>query len=147
MINSNPVTAGGSSFLRTQETRMDLTTLQDEHPQLAASLITSGIEQGRQQERERIGAIIGCEAANGRESLAQHLAFKTDMNAAMAVAALSVTPVVKTTAAANDDGSGFERVMATINNPQIDASDEEKAQDDADAIARRIASYSAGARQ
>ena len=43
-------------------------------------------------ERERIKAIIGSESAKGREDLAQHLAFDTDMKSAQAIAMLDKAP-------------------------------------------------------
>jgi signal peptide peptidase SppA len=130
-----------TSTLQHEETVMDLETLQAEHPQLVAALIAQGVDQGRAQERERIGAIVGAESAQGREQLARHLAFATDMPAEMAVAALEAAPVQAAQAPETPTAtSGFEQVMAAMGNPAIepDGDDEEDALED---VAKRLAAY------
>jgi len=51
-----------------------------------------GVTAGRKEAQERISAILGADEATGRETLAQHFAFKSDMSAEAAVAALAVSP-------------------------------------------------------
>jgi signal peptide peptidase SppA len=51
-----------------------------------------GIKEGVVAERARAKAILGSEHAEGREGLAQHLAFSTDMPAEQAVATLQAAP-------------------------------------------------------
>lgn len=53
----------------------------------------------RIEERARLAAILGCEAANGREELALHLATATDMDAGAAQNVLSVSGKVTLTSA------------------------------------------------
>src|SRR6266536_1236970 len=50
--------------------------------------IAEGRKAGAAGERERVKAILGSEHAKGREALAQHLAFDTEMPAEAAIAAL-----------------------------------------------------------
>lgn len=52
----------------------------------------TGLTEGATAERTRIGAILGSEEAKGRESLAQHYAFKTAQPAEDAVAAMAAAP-------------------------------------------------------
>jgi hypothetical protein len=162
----NPAHERGSSFLAVEDNDMtdnnhkaeapspqtlSLDSLKADHPQVVESIkaegrdeaIAEGLRQGRQQERERIGAIIAADAAKGREQLAQHLAFATDMAAEMALITLDAAPTkaeVKTAACV----TGFEQAMASVNNPAIDADDGEHEEEDADAVAKRIARFSQG---
>ncbi len=102
-----------------------------------------GVQQGRQQERDRIAAIISADTAKGREQLAQHLAFATDMAADMALATLDAAPV-KPEAAHPVSVTGFEQAMATVNNPAIEPDDGEHEEDNTDSVAKRIAQFSKG---
>lgn len=49
--------------------------------------------EGAKSERQRVGAILGCEEAKGREKLANHIAFNTSMNLEDARAMLSASAV------------------------------------------------------
>ena len=132
---------------------LSLNNLKADHPQLiqalhdewtqanAGAVHNQSIEAGRQQERERIAAILDSDTAEGRESLARHLAFSTDMSLDMATAAMSAAP--KQSSSPVSHASGFESAMAQMNNPAIEPADE-SASDDADNIAQRIARYSRG---
>lgn len=62
------------------------------HEQAVASARAEGHTAGMAAAQTRISAILGSEEATGRETLAQHFAFKTDMPAEAAVAALAVSP-------------------------------------------------------
>lgn len=164
--NQNPAKLRGSSFLALEDSMMtdktrktedaeshtlSLETLKANYPQLveaiqsetAASTQQQAAQQGIQQERERIGAIVSSEAAKGREQLAQHLAFSTDMTVDMALATLNASPV-KTEAPSTATNTGFEQVMATVNNPAIEPDAPEQETDDAEAVAKRIAQFSNG---
>jgi len=162
----NPAHKRGSSFLALEDNEMtdktrkaedpnlhtiSLDSLKADHPQLVESIkaegrdeaMAEGVRHGRQQERERIGAIIAADAAKGREQLAQHLAFATDMAAEMALTTLEAAPTkveVKTPASV----TGFEQAMASVNNPAIDPDCGEHEEDDAEAVAKRIARFSQG---
>lgn len=164
--NQNPAKSRGSSFLALEDSMMtdktrktedaeshtlSLETLKANYPQLVeaiqsetvASTQQQAAQQGIQQERERIGAIVSSEAAKGREQLAQHLAFSTDMTVDMALATLNASPV-KTDAPSTATNTGFEQVMATVNNPAIEPDAPEQETDDAEAVAKRIAQFSNG---
>ena len=71
----------------------------------------------------RIGAILSSEEATGREALARHFAFDTQMSADDAVAALKVAP--KTQAAApvveTEEGKTFSQAMDESPNPDVGA--------------------------
>lgn len=58
-----------------------------------------GTAAGAQAERTRCEAILSSEAAKGRETMAAHLAFKTDMEAGAATALLAVSPAGASAAA------------------------------------------------
>lgn len=70
-----------------------------------------GIKAGASAERARIQAIVGHEAAEGRVSTANHLAFNTDMTPEAAVALLSTMPkaaVANQFAAGMTEGAGVK---------------------------------------
>jgi signal peptide peptidase SppA len=164
--NQNPAKLRGSSFLALEDSTMtdknhkteasegqvlSLESLKTDYPNLVEAIQTETIastnDEASQQsvitERERIGAIISSEAAKGREQLAQHLAFSTDMSADMALATLNASPV-KAEASTPVSNTGFEQVMASVGNPAIEPDAPEQEGDDADAVAKRIAKFSQG---
>ena len=164
--NQNPAKLRGSSFLALEDSTMtdknhkteasdgqvlSLESLKADYPQLVEAIQTETIastndeasEQSVKKERERIGTIISSETAKGREQLAQHLAFSTDMSADMALATLNASPV-KAEASAPVSNTGFEQVMASVGNPAIEPDAPEQEGDDADAVAKRIAKFSQG---
>lgn len=75
-----------------------------------------------QAERARIGAILSCGEAKGREALANHLALNTDMSLEAAKAALTVVPVaaaaVEPAAAVADP---FKQAMDAGKHPNVGA--------------------------
>ena len=110
-------------------------TSEVEHSQQEEEAKVDLMAKGRIEERERIAAIIASDAAKGRASLAQHLAFATDLSTEIALstlqaAAVEVSPSVVTT--------GFDAVMAGIDNPTVTAAIEEP--DTINQLAKRIAS-------
>lgn len=164
--NQNPAKLRGSSFLALEDSTMtdknhkteasegqvlSLESLKTDYPNLVEAIQTETIaftndeasEQIVKKERERIGTIISSETAKGREQLAQHLAFSTDMSADMALATLDASPV-KAEASAPVSNTGFEQVMASVGNPAIEPDAPEQERDDADAVAKRIAKFSQG---
>ena len=130
---------------------LSLESLKADYPQLVEAIQTETIastndevsQQSVKKERERIGSIISSETAKGREQLAQHLAFSTDMNADMALATLNASPV-KAEASTPVSNTGFEQVMVSVGNPAIEPDAPEQEGDDADAVAKRIAKFSQG---
>ena len=108
---------------------MNLETLMREHPDLAKQLR----QEGASTERERIKSILTSEAALGREPLARELALTTEVNAQEAGLLLAHAPQANPKPA-----TSFERVMATIPNPEVQpaAGDE---LDSVEATAKRLA--------
>jgi len=74
----------------------------------------AGKTEGAKAERERIGAILSCEEAKDRGTLAAHLALKTDNSLDSAKALLAAAP--KQAA-----GSPFLAAMDALKNPQVGA--------------------------
>lgn len=72
-----------------------------------------GMKAGAAEMQTRCKAILASEDARGREELAHHLAFDTDMTAEAATAVLGKSP--KATAA----GNRFEAAMGAVANPQV----------------------------
>ena len=108
-----------------------------------ANADSQSAELARQQERIRIGAIVGAEAAKGRELLAQHLAFATELTPEMALATLNASPI----AVLEPEPSvvtGFEKIMATMDNPQVEPDLDESPEANTETIAKRIAQLSQG---
>jgi signal peptide peptidase SppA len=115
----------------------------DTPPEPTTEQISQLAAQAQQQERERLAAILNSDVAQGREALAQHLAFKTAMAASDAQAILQAAPVATVTEKVTSHASsstGFEQVMASTNNPRIEPNlnDDE---DNIDAVAKRLAAY------
>ncbi|RVU13156.1 S49 family peptidase [Methylobacterium oryzihabitans] len=77
---------------------------------------TAGQAAGAASAKTRIQAILGADEANGRETLAQHFAFQTDLPAEAAVAALGAAPK-----AAAPGGSGLAADMAREGQPNLGA--------------------------
>ena len=71
-------------------------------------------EEMRSEERARISAIIGGDAANGREALAQHFAFNTNMSAEDALAALATAPVAAPVAEAAANSDELQAALAEV---------------------------------
>ncbi len=77
---------------------------QEAHAAAVATARAEGVAEGRRagapEATARIGAILNSEEAKGRETLASHFAFNTDMSADAAKAALGVAPKADAAAAA-----------------------------------------------
>ena len=61
-------------------------------PEALAQAKADGMAEGRKLERARAAAILGSDEAKGREKMAAHLAFASDLDATMATALLAVAP-------------------------------------------------------
>lgn len=132
--------------IETLASDFNLETLKANHPALVNTIkaegyakgVVDGRNDGADDERKRIGAILKAEEAQGREALAKHFAFDTDLPIVAAMAALAAAPQEKTMA----DSHGFTQVMASIDNPDIaPASDSEpqSEEDEMSVMAERIA--------
>lgn len=114
----------------TQEKKpMDIETLKQDHPDLAARMM----QEGATAEKKRLNDILCSEEAKGREKLAKEMALNTDIHAMEARQLLACAPVEEPKAT-----TSFEKVMATITNPAI-TPDSDDAVNDVDAVASRIA--------
>lgn len=94
----------------------DIISKADHEAALAAAAGNARAE-GATSERARIAAILDHESASGRETLARHFAFKTDMAPEAAQAALAAAP--KETKSAD---TGLLAEMSKVNQPTVGAS-------------------------
>ena len=92
------------------------------------------LNEAKQAERQRVGAIIGHPNAKGREAMATHLALNTEMSVDDAAALLAVAPVAhvevveKTEEAAKPKNEKFVKAMNQDDHPNVgpDGKTEEK---------------------
>ena len=83
------------------------------------------LNEAKQAERQRVGAIIGHPNAKGREAMANHLALNTDMSVDDAAALLAVAPVAhvevveKTEEAAKPKNDKFVEAMNQDDHPNV----------------------------
>lgn len=90
--------------------------------------VTEGKIEGAKAERARIQAIVTSDEAKGREATANHLAFKTDMSAADAVAMLATVPLpTKPDTSASTETNHFAAAMDAAEHPNLGAGDEASA--------------------
>lgn len=111
---------------------MNLEQLKTDHPDLVASLHA----EGSAKEKQRLKDILNCEAAEGRQKLAQEIALHTEINAMDAQHLMKSAPKDEPE---KSQSSSFERVMSSIPNPEI-APDGDDHIATADTVADRIAS-------
>lgn len=93
-------------------TMADKTQADDKTAENAQAIADATAKAGTDA-KDRIKAILNCEDAKGRETLANHFAFETDMAPEAAVAALKVAP--KAEADAGKGGSYEQRRLAAAN--------------------------------
>jgi len=89
----------------------------DQKKHTAAELAAAradGEAAGRKAERERVGAILGCDAARGRGNLARTLALETDTNAEAAQKILAAAPVQ-----AAENKNPLAEAMGKVPNPNV----------------------------
>jgi signal peptide peptidase SppA len=106
--------------MATNTTQQPAVTAGTEQQAAAVQPSAEQLADARKAERERVGAIMGCDEAKGRGALAQHLATSTDMSADQAKAVLAVAAKEAPPAAA-EAGSGFAAAMANTTNPNVGA--------------------------
>ncbi len=111
---------------------MNLEQLKTDHPDLVASLHA----EGSAKEKQRLKDILSCEAAEGRQKLAQEIALHTEINAMDAQHLMKSAPKDEPE---KSQSSSFEQVMSSIPNPEI-APDGDDHIATADTVADRIAS-------
>lgn len=112
---SNPITTGGTSMKKEKtptasaENENPAATSTGADPAGDAPDTTASTEDQRQTERARIQAILGSDEAQGRASLAEHFAYKTDMTVEEALTALAAAPASTQEAGA----SPLDQAMST----------------------------------
>lgn len=109
--------SGSTTNLRTGE---NMTTAKTEPGADTQAATQAAAQEARTAERTRMSGILGCEEAKGRESLANHLALKTEMSVDEAKAVLAATPVVA--AASTEDKTKtnqFAEAMDKTKNPNV----------------------------
>jgi len=102
--------------------------------------VSEARKEGAQQERNRIAGILTCEEADGRQKLANYLAFETDDTVEKATGALAASPkeVVETKTAQMDP---LSQAMETEENPQVTANGgDDSGGDDGETKSRNLAS-------
>lgn len=102
--------------------------------------------EAKQAERQRISAIVNCDAADGRGKLANHLAFNTDMTVEEATAVLEASgkdAAENTETPKQNAGSKtpFDSAMDNSDNPNVGADDSAQDQQDKDASAQILADF------
>lgn len=85
----------------------------------AAAPVNDNKPSGAAAERARIGAIINAPEAKGRETLATHLAFETELSVEASIGMLKAAPVAQPAAAA---ASRLDRAMENFR-PQVDVAE------------------------
>ena len=144
--NEDPHPAG--FFSSKENTLMNLEELEAAHPDLCKQLVSKGEKEGIEKERKRISAVLDSDDAKGRGALAQHLAFNTDLTPEAIGTALKAVPAKAETSTPEkktpEKVSGFDDVMASIANPDIEAGSENEdgEEETGEQIAARIAGYS-----
>lgn len=91
-------------------------------------------------ERQRISAIVNCDAAEGRAKLASHLAFNTDMNVEQATAVLEAAGQEEQAqstdnSADNASANPFAEAMDKSGNPNVGADDSAQGEEEVDQAA------------
>ena len=111
---------------------MDIETLVQEHP----DLVTQIRREATMAERERIKGIVSCAEAQKREGLAQEISFGTELSAIEAQHLLGTSPMAQ-----EQPSTSFERVMASVPNPDVTPAGQDDV-DDVEAFAKRVAAAS-----
>ncbi|WP_298702653.1 S49 family peptidase [uncultured Variovorax sp.] len=97
----------------------------------------AGLREGATAERTRIGAILGCDAAKGREATAREFALGTDMAADTAAKLLATVPAVDPAAAA---AAATLEQMGNVQLVRPDASGQGGGGGEKPTLAQRVAS-------
>ena len=125
--------AGSDANTAAQPTMQALDTARTEGH---AAGVTEGRTLAATETKERIKAIMTSEHAAGRETLAQHLAYETDMPVEAATATLEAAP--KAEAKVPEMPDRLAAAMAGVDNPDIDAGGGEDDGDDPKALATSL---------
>jgi hypothetical protein len=97
--------------------------------------------EAKASERQRISAILGSDEAKGREAMANHLAFSTDMNVDAAIGMLKVAPKQEAPKASTEAaGTSFVDVMNNTEHPAV-GSDDMAESGELDVVASIVSDY------
>lgn len=117
-----------AAFATTEDEELEMTTPNKDgstEQQQAAPASAEALAAARQQERERIAAITGCDEAKDKQALAAHLATKTDMSLEVAKHVLAAAAVEKLPAAEGGKANHFQNAMDNGTHPNITADGKE----------------------
>ncbi|WP_425641415.1 S49 family peptidase [Marinomonas gallaica] len=127
LVNGNEAIAIFADFLNQPKTNMSgvsMATTNTEQP--AATTPTAPAQPSAEtapqmSEKERIKSIMKCEAATGREKLAEHFAYDTDMSVEAAQAALALAPSAQAPDATSQQAHAekLDQLMQQEGNPNI----------------------------
>jgi capsid assembly protease len=138
---------GGSAAMKStnEVNRMEKPTTAAESKPVETVNVAEVQAAARKSERERISAILSAEEATGREGMATHLAFSTEMSADDAKKLLAAAPkaeALKPEAKASE----FEKAMAGIDNPKVGTDQGKSGAEDEQALVQSVLKV-AGIRQ
>lgn len=128
LVNGNEAIAIFADFLNQPKTNISgVTMATTETTQPAATTPAAPAAQPsaettpQMSEKERIKAIMKCEAATGREKLAEHFAYDTDMSVEAAQAALALAPSAQAPDATSQQAHAekLDQLMKREGNPTI----------------------------
>ena len=143
LVNGNEAIAIFADFLNQPKTNISgVTMATTETNQPAATTPTApvaqpGADAPQMSEKERIKGIMKCEAATGREKLAEHLAYETEMTVEAATAILAASPTAQAPDATSQQAHAekLDQLMKQEGNPNIiDDVDESAEMSDVDAM-------------
>jgi signal peptide peptidase SppA len=111
-----------------QQQAAEATVAQSAHETAVAQARTEGVAEGHKAgakaERDRLGAILSCEHATGRQGLAVKMALTTDMSVEQVAGILAELPAEPKPAAAAEQKPAkdhFGEAMAKSGNPEVGA--------------------------
>lgn len=87
----------------------------------------AGVIEGRQAERTRVSGILGHAEAAGREQLARHLAFETDMAVEAAATILAASPKAAAAAAPAAGSNRFDVNLSGLAVEKVDTAEDKRA--------------------
>lgn len=117
---------------------------ESQSPEIATTVAQQA--DGQATERSRIQGILKCEDADGRQEMAEHLAFNTSMSVEEAKALLAVAPKKEKEAASA--GSALDAAMSRENQPNLSADTAETDNDSDQAmIQQALAAHAAATGQ
>ena len=146
LVNGNEAIAIFADFLNQPKTNISGVTMSAEkvtdNAVPTAPVAQPSADAPQMSEKERIKAIMKCEAATGREKLAEHFAYDTDMSVEAAQAALAMAPSAQAPDATSQQAHAekLDQLMKREGNPTITDDVDESASAD-DGVSKLTAAY------